>query len=88
MDLVAGYGSDSSGSASDADADPQPVPAVQTAPAMPSWASTTAKNAQPAGLLDDLPAPSGQPKRKKRRTLPMTIQYVPDSDDEVLQQAL
>ena len=81
MDLVAGYGSDSSGP--DADAAPQPVPAVRAAPAMPTWASGTAKREQPAGLLDNLPAPSGQPKRKKRRMLPMTIQYVPDSDDEV-----
>ena len=83
MDLVANYDSDSSGSPADEDAIPEPAPLAQSAPALPSWATTTAKREQPSGLLDDLPAPSGQPKRKKRRTLPMTIQYVPDSDDEV-----
>lgn len=82
MDLVANYDSDSSGSPGDAAVLPEPAPTAQSAPTLPSWASTTAKKEEPAGLLGDLPAPSGQHKRKKRRTLPMTIQYVPDSDDE------
>ena len=83
MDLVANYDSDSSGSPGDAAVVPEPAPPAKTAPSLPSWASTTAKREEPAGLLGDLPVPSGQPKRNKRRTLPMTIQYVPDSDDEV-----
>ncbi len=82
MDLVAGYGSDTSGSSGSQDAPAAAAPSVQTVPSLPSWASIT-RTEQPAGLLGNLPAPSGQPKRKKRRTLPMTLQYVPDSDEEV-----
>lgn len=80
MDLVAGYGSDSSGGSPPASAEPTPAPAV--APALPSWASAR-ETASSEGLLTSLPAPSDQPKRKKRKTLPMTLQYVPDSDEEV-----
>lgn len=80
MDLVAGYGSDSSGGSPVSDAQTQPVTAV--APALPSWASAQ-EAARTNGLLTSLPAPSEQPRRKKRKTLPMTLQYVPDSDDEV-----
>ena len=80
MDLVAGYGSDSSGESPSAGRELQAV--ATAAPALPSWAS--AKDAaRPEGLLTSLPAPSSQSKRKKRKTLPMTLQFVPDSDEEV-----
>ena len=82
MDLVAGYESDTSGSSGSQNVPAEPASSVRTIPALPSWASAT-QNEQPAGLLDDLPAPSSQPKGRKRRTLPMTLQYVPDSDEEV-----
>lgn len=84
MDLLAGYESDASGSS-----DSQQVPAVvsaavQVKTSLPSWASEQ-QGEQPAGLLNALPAPSSHPARKMRRTLPMTLQYVPDSDEEVRQ---
>lgn len=79
MDMLAGYASDASGSSENQEA---AAPIVQTAPALPSWAAES-RSAQPPSLLKDLPAPSSQPKRAKRRTLPMTLQYVPDSDEEV-----
>ncbi len=82
MDLLAGYASDASGSGGSEGAPAETVSSVQTASVLPSWASTRIPE-QPAGFLDNLPAPSSQPKRKKRRTLPMTLQYVPDSDEEV-----
>ncbi len=80
MDLLAGYASDASGSGGSDGVPAETTSSVQTAP-VPSWAST--RIPEPAGLLNNLPAPSSEPKRKKRRTLPMTLQYVPDSDEEV-----
>lgn len=80
MDLVAGYGSDSSGGSPSTSAAPPAIPAV--APALPTWASAK-DTASSDGLLTSLPAPSNQPKRRKRKTLPMTLQPVPDSDEEV-----
>ena len=82
MDLLAGYASDASGSGGSEGVPAEAVSNVQTAPLLPSWASTKIPE-QPAGLLNNLPAPSSGSKRKKRRTLPMTLQYVPDSDEEV-----
>ena len=82
MDLLAGYASDASGSGGSEGVPAETTSSVQTAPVLPSWASTRIPE-QPAGLLDNLPAPSSESKRRKRRTLPMTLQYVPDSDEEV-----
>ncbi|DBB10990.1 hypothetical protein WJX82_011459 [Trebouxia sp. C0006] len=81
MDLLAGYASDASGPGGSEGVPAETTSSVHTAPVLPSWASTRIPE-QPAGLLDNLPAPSSEPKRKKRRTLPMTLQYVPDSDEE------
>ena len=81
MDLLAGYDSDASGASGSPEA-PADAETVQVKPSLPSWASNS-QAAQGAGLLNKLPAPTGQPALKKRRTLPMTLQHVPDSDEEV-----
>ena len=79
MDLLAEYGSDSSGGSPSASAAP-PIAAV--APAIPSWALKS--NTKPSeSLLTNLPAPTTRPERKKRKLLPLTIQHVSDSDEEV-----
>ena len=87
MDLLAGYESDASGS-SDSQQIPAEAPvAAQVKPSLPSWASKPSDE-QAASLLHSLPNPSSRPARKTRRTVPMTLQYVPDSDEEVGQLAV
>lgn len=82
MDLLAGYESDASSSSESQEAPPQRRIAESVKPSLPSWASKPHAE-QNAGLMNTLPAPSAHPARRKRRTLPMTLQYVPDSDEEV-----
>lgn len=80
MDLLAGYESDASGSSGSQQIPAEAPVAAQVKP-LPSWASKPSDE-QAATLLHSLPIPSSQPARQKRRTVPMTLQYVPDSDDE------
>lgn len=87
MDLLAGYESGGSGSSGDQQISTEAPAAAQVKPSLPSWASKT-PDEQAASLRNSLPNPSGQPARKKRRTVPMTLQYVPDSDEEVGQLAV
>lgn len=82
MELLAGYESDASGSSGSQKASGEPPVAAQVKPSLPSWASKPTPE-QAAGLLGNLPVPSSQPARRKRRTLPMTLQYVSDSDEDV-----
>ena len=82
MDLLAGYESDASSASDSQQTPPGTSVAEQVKPSLPSWASRSDAE-QNGGLMGSLPAPSIQPVRGKRRTLPMTLQYVPDSDEEV-----
>lgn len=81
MDLLAGYESDASGSSGSQQIPAEASGATQVKSCLPSWASKP-PDEQAESLLNSLPNPSNQPARKKRRTVPMTLQYVPDSDDE------
>lgn len=84
MDLLAGYESDASRSSGSQQVSGEVPVAAPVKPSLPSWASKP-ENEQAGRLLHSLPVPSSQPARKKRRTLPMTLQYVPDSDEDVRQ---
>lgn len=82
MDLLAGYESDASESSGSQEVPAEVPVAAQVKPSLPAWASKPAGE-QAASLLHSLPTSSGQHATRKRRTLPMTLQYVPDSDEEV-----
>ena len=81
MDLLAGYESDASGSSGSQQMPAEAPEAAQVKSCLPSWASQPSDE-QATSLLHSLPNPSSQPARRKRRTVPMTLQYVPASDDE------
>ena len=82
MDLLAGYESDASESSDSQQVPAEVLVAAQVKPSLPSWASNPPEK-QATSLLHSLPTSSSQPAIRKRRTLPMTLQYVPDSDEEV-----